>query len=354
MADEKSTSEPEESYSTNAGFEATDTYPVLTLPNEIVAEIFLHCTSVYPICSPLSTYSSPTLLTQICRQWRTVALAIPGLWRAISLYRVKRHELDVLNAWLPRSGSLPLSIDMDDKWTSDDIVREVLGALVPHCGRWEHIKLRLSCSHLSIIDAQMPLISHFDVAFRSATTAPRVSPAPATFTDTPFLRTAILNNTAAACIPLPWPQLTSLTLTAIYPTQCGPILRQTTQLVHCTLALCLEAPPPPPDTTLPHLQSLVLMLWEAGGDEPTSLGYLQSFIVPALRKLQVPENFLGTRPVYSLGQFIAKSGCNLQQLCLTGFPRFRFAPEKNYTKAFPYISNITFVRESEEYDSDED
>ncbi|KAJ7020267.1 hypothetical protein C8F04DRAFT_909373, partial [Mycena alexandri] len=60
-------------------------YPVLTLPTEIICEIFIHFLPVYPECPPPAGILSPTNLTQICRQWRDIALAIPTLWRAMRL-----------------------------------------------------------------------------------------------------------------------------------------------------------------------------------------------------------------------------------------------------------------------------
>ncbi|KAJ7720010.1 hypothetical protein B0H16DRAFT_1739040 [Mycena metata] len=59
-------------------------YPVLTLPNELVSEIFLHFLPEYPRCPPLWGRLSPMTLTQICRQWREIAISTPRLWRAIS------------------------------------------------------------------------------------------------------------------------------------------------------------------------------------------------------------------------------------------------------------------------------
>ncbi|KAJ7641164.1 hypothetical protein FB45DRAFT_712335, partial [Roridomyces roridus] len=57
--------------------------PVLTLPNEITSEIFVHFLPPYPVCPPMTGLDSPTSLTHICRQWREIALATPKLWRAI-------------------------------------------------------------------------------------------------------------------------------------------------------------------------------------------------------------------------------------------------------------------------------
>ncbi|KAJ7074016.1 hypothetical protein C8F01DRAFT_1242294 [Mycena amicta] len=74
------------------------TYPVLTLPNEIVSEIFIQYLSSYPSCPPLLGEGSPTKLAQICRRWREIAHATPALWRAIEF-----------NMWEPSTENLQLS-----------------------------------------------------------------------------------------------------------------------------------------------------------------------------------------------------------------------------------------------------
>ncbi|KAJ7078228.1 hypothetical protein C8R43DRAFT_354184 [Mycena crocata] len=60
----------------------TYAYPVLSLPNEIVSEIFLQ-TLDSP--SALSGPTSPIFLGHICRQWREIALTMPALWTDIHL-----------------------------------------------------------------------------------------------------------------------------------------------------------------------------------------------------------------------------------------------------------------------------
>ncbi|KAJ7186635.1 hypothetical protein C8R46DRAFT_277182 [Mycena filopes] len=60
-------------------------YPVLTLPNEVVCEIFTQFLPTYPLRPPLVGPESPTLLTQICHLWREIAIGMPTLWRAIEL-----------------------------------------------------------------------------------------------------------------------------------------------------------------------------------------------------------------------------------------------------------------------------
>jgi hypothetical protein len=91
------------------------TYPVLTLPNEIVADIFVHFLPVYPLCPPPCGILAPTKLGQICHNWREIALTTPVLWRAISLHLPVNTEglwenLYLLKSWLELSRSCPLSI----------------------------------------------------------------------------------------------------------------------------------------------------------------------------------------------------------------------------------------------------
>jgi hypothetical protein len=42
----------------------------LTLPNEIVSEIFVHFVPPYPESPAFTGILSPATLSQICRQWR--------------------------------------------------------------------------------------------------------------------------------------------------------------------------------------------------------------------------------------------------------------------------------------------
>ncbi|KAJ7470992.1 hypothetical protein FB451DRAFT_324350 [Mycena latifolia] len=94
--------------------DAQNIYPVLTLPTEIVSEIFTHFVPVYPACPPLVGLLSPSTLGQVCRKWRQIAISTPSLWRAIRLdldNRINRPtQLRLLDTWLERSRTSPLSI----------------------------------------------------------------------------------------------------------------------------------------------------------------------------------------------------------------------------------------------------
>ncbi|KAJ7320807.1 hypothetical protein DFH08DRAFT_890238 [Mycena albidolilacea] len=213
-------------------------YPVLTLPNEIVCGIFTHFLPIYPNCPPLTGPFSPILLTHICRGWRKMALSFPALWRAIEI-SWNRTAPDLVFAVLSRSGFCPLSIRMDGPELNPDLDHygpRLLAAAVSHCARWEYLTLHLSPhvpnTDYPRIDGPVPLLQHLDLWLGGSS-----SPIVALPSGAPLLRTAVLDDHAAAKVILPWMQLTSLTLTIIYLHECVPILQKTSNLVNCVLEL---------------------------------------------------------------------------------------------------------------------
>jgi hypothetical protein len=321
-------------------------YPVLTLPNEIVSDIFMHFLPPYPLFPPLIGLLSLTLLTQICRRWREIALGTPALWSAITSYHdsidipfdLAIHAFDI---WLNRSRCCPVSLQFDATDSQMDVA-EFLAILVPHRARWESLDIYLSPSHLPILDGPMPLLRYLDLPLLGSGAGTEV----VTF-EVPLLRTVVLNDDAALSVILPWAQLTSLTLLCVYPEGCVPILLQTSSLVHCKLELFDSTNNQPrPDITRPCLESLTLI----NPRRESAIDFLGTLIVPALRSLKIPEIFLyHMNPIQSLTALISKSGCKLEEVQITG-PRS--VPESSYLKAFPSIPRFSFSDEEISGESD--
>ncbi|KAJ7921737.1 hypothetical protein B0H13DRAFT_2414083 [Mycena leptocephala] len=321
-------------------------YPVLELPNEIVSDVFMHFLPPYPLFPPLIGLLSPTLLTQICRRWREIALGTPALWRAISSYHESIHipydlVIHAFDTWLNRSGCCPVSLRLDANDSQIDVA-EFLAILVPHRARWENLDLHLSLSHLPILDGPMPLLCSLDL--RLSDSSAHVTEA-VSFREMPLLRTVVLSDDVVLSVILPWAQLTSLTLLCVYPYECVPILRQTSSLIRCKLLLCCEFDELRPDIALPCLESLTLELADPGA----VTDFLETFIVPALHSLEIPEDFLYVNPIESLAAFISKSGCKLEEVHITG-PRS--VPSSSYLKAFPSIPRFSFSDEESSNSSD--
>ncbi|KAJ7874436.1 hypothetical protein B0H13DRAFT_2551564 [Mycena leptocephala] len=310
-------------------------YSVLTLPNEIISEIFIHFIPVYPLCPPLTGILSPTHLTHICRLWRAIALATPALWRSISLSDENVSPFDQpvhISDILGRSGFYPLSIRMDEYEDGDHPHgSEVLAALLPHCARWEYLKLHLVQSRLPTIESRLPLLRCLDLEFDTIPLIVTVFP------EVPLLRTVTLDTFAASGVVLPWKQLTALTLRIISFSRCVPILRQAPNLVQCELNLFHdpdEDDQPEADITLPFLESLALDTLDF-----VPVVRCLHFIAPTLLRLHIPEIYLGEHPTESLMSFISKSDCKLQEMRVTG-PRS--VTKDSYRAAFPSIPKLTF------------
>jgi hypothetical protein len=104
----------------------TLTFPVLTLPVEITAEIFSLCRlshdeerEDYWSMSRKHKTQAPTVFLGVCRTWRDIALGTPALWTKLSLdsRRIKREvasragEIEGwIDRWFDRAALCPLSI----------------------------------------------------------------------------------------------------------------------------------------------------------------------------------------------------------------------------------------------------
>ncbi|KAF8150384.1 hypothetical protein K438DRAFT_1988542 [Mycena galopus ATCC 62051] len=307
-------------------------YPVLTLPTEITSEIFINVLPVYPQYPTLAGLSSPTLLTQICRQWREIALGMSRLWRAITFdnYDIVplEEQLHICRIWLTRSRSCPLAIRINRHGLE---MSQVFEAITPHRERWEYLDLDLSPSNILAIEGPMPILRHLNLDMTDG--LDRVI----TFAPAPLLRSIALSVITPLKLVLPLGQLTSLVFWA-FRFEYVAILEQTCNLVHCELRIISgnhSGRPLEHAIELPCLKSLVLSLDTA---TPTT-GYLDDFLVPGLRSLQLEELFLGPKPIDGLSEFISKSGCKLQEVCITNRA---LVSKASYREGFPSIPQFSF------------
>ncbi|KAJ6492580.1 hypothetical protein C8R47DRAFT_1121152 [Mycena vitilis] len=301
-------------------------YPVLTLPNEVTSEIFMHIVPPYDHeFPPLAGPHSPTLLTQICRRWRDVALATPELWSVISSddYRAGvARGARMIRLWLERSRCCPLYLELG---TDDELVE----AVIPHRASVKYLRIDLDAGNLRMLDGPMPFLRYLllDVDEEVDGIA---------LTEVPLLRTVTLVNKAALRLKLPWAQLTSLALLNVHSSDCVPILLQTRNLVRCELHFCQETrnTEPQQDIPLPSLESLIF----TDPGEQSVTDFLPALTVPALRSLQIPESYLLPNPIDSLKAFILKSGCQLVKLFIADVI---LVLEDSYREAFPLLRKLS-------------
>ncbi|KAJ7667465.1 hypothetical protein DFH06DRAFT_218907 [Mycena polygramma] len=312
------------------------TYPVLTLPAEIVAEIF-HCfLPVYPLCPPTCGILAPTTLGQICHEWREIALSTPSLWRAISLYldfdRRKGSDKEslknmfcILETWLERSCSCPLAIRFEVIQKEDTHslkIEPFLQAIVSHSTRWEYLKISLPQMHNPRFNTSCsaPLLRDLGIGEGGMCWAPMCW---APSVEAPNLRqlvvTAQFHDTFVPL--LPWNQLTALHLASVSPPQFMGILHHTANLVHCRLTIFMTptaesdaARIDPRPLTLPRLEVLVMTMDGSLSHDEGPTGWFGLATFPALRRLQVARRLLEPDPIATLRAFIARSGCRLQEV----------------------------------------
>lgn len=90
------------------------------LPREILAEIFCLCVpEMTSESARMSIRNAPLLLCRVCSPWREIALTTPMIWTTVGIVICRWQNWDVwaapriINAWLQRSGALPLTLRLD-------------------------------------------------------------------------------------------------------------------------------------------------------------------------------------------------------------------------------------------------
>ncbi|KAJ7143645.1 hypothetical protein C8R46DRAFT_1360456 [Mycena filopes] len=288
-------------------------HPVLTLPNEILSEIFIQFLPVYPETPPIIGRSSPNVLGQICRKWRAIALSTPQLWRAISfsLANGKRlaQKIHLLETWLQRSGSCLLSLNMD-LGTNTNAMQPFLVALAVQRVRWQHLRLHSGSAALPLLtDAALPFLRTVYIASNPI----RIHREWMLQRDRSLVsavRTASLLRTVAICYwheaftaLYPWSQLTTFIGQRFLPRQCADFLAQAVNLVYLRLHVF-------PDGALvgpPHCGASANYTWNI----------LDTLTIPALVTLQVSEYVFHGDSIARLQSLISRSGCTIQSLYIT-------------------------------------
>ncbi|KAF8217151.1 hypothetical protein K438DRAFT_411998 [Mycena galopus ATCC 62051] len=213
-------------------------YPILTIPVEIISEIFLHCLPALPAAyaaAHLSTTSAPLLLGRICRMWREIAYTNPRLWTALKVSSWRGNGFQcMVQEWLRRAGSMPLSLDL----------------AIP--------SPTIRCPFTPSAFCNCPFFSHFEKRLTYS------CPSPSLFTDH-------------------WRHLTSFAGHNFTVDECISILQVTPRLVRCELAsITGPLPTPTARVLLVNIEELT-----AVGESKSLLLLLDSLALPGLRSLSL-------------------------------------------------------------------
>ncbi|KAJ7466064.1 hypothetical protein FB451DRAFT_1138144 [Mycena latifolia] len=289
-------------------------YPILTLPPEIISEIFIHS-----VDNPFfHDVHIPLRLASVCRAWRAIALSTCALWAHFDVtsnysWGPNAGNLpELLQSWLPRARSVPLGLRLEvPTRLSSESQDEILSILSKYSAQWSSLDLK---SPKPIVfpsgSGRTPLSSLQKIAIevqRWPSGAPECITA---FLDAPQLRKAHLTRLSLAQISLPWIQLANLELFGQSLAQCLDILEQTPNLESLTFAVgpSFGAPTPTPSfRTMPCLRIIKFL----SDSDSTLLDYLT---LPALERLNLWQlSWEGSARVAPL---VARSGCSVRALHL--------------------------------------
>jgi hypothetical protein len=318
-------------------------YPILTVPPEIISEIFLNFLPIYPECPPNFGIYSPLLLCRICRQWREIAVSTPTLWRAIRMDVLRitsdenlRAQLQLLETWLSRSGECPISLRLSGtKFWASPFLPRILHAVLRHCRQWEHVELCVPFDHLYRIRGDMPLLRYLKLDTDSL---PLRNPPMTLFNRAPQLKDVVLGVWDPSFMHLPWQQLTHLSTRYFFLAECVDVIRTAVNLVRCTFGICYFHEP----ISIPvlpvhrHLRSLILRVGEGHDPDDRVWQLLNNLTLPALRTFEVYESGV---TVDTLKDLISRSQCTLEELDIN-----RSSMQIAYREALPSIGTITVRR----------
>jgi hypothetical protein len=268
---------------------------VQRLPCELLSEIFLHCAGGG--VDAVSTIRMPLLTTQICKEWRAIAISTPSLWcrlfLSINERQVASHS-ELAATLLARSGLCPLTIYIfweEHPYTSS---HPVLDIIAQHSHHWYNMLLFLpmrAFPAFSAIKGCLPLLTELTLGTEDDIFPYPLllDPALEMFESAPQLRCFESINLSPHVFRLPWAQLRRCPMMSAAVDECIDVLRRSPNLEECRfICLCrsFSTPHPLVPVQLSHLRSISIMIptWNPYVDVNDLFEHLTS---PLLRSLEI-------------------------------------------------------------------
>ncbi|KAJ6616666.1 hypothetical protein B0H10DRAFT_1379670 [Mycena sp. CBHHK59/15] len=205
--------------------------PIRQLPNEITSEIFIHCVDDDPdISSPELPPTPAIALSQVCRGWRAIALALPRLWNALNL---NNPSSDLISICIARSGQHPLSLRLRT------CNKDAFDVASQFQARWQAVSigstwdkyLEMACGDYA---EQLPLLRTLVLELTTPPEAPQDrSNLLSFFGAAPLLQDLCLRNLSPFVIKAPFLQLTTFRTYELCPWELLKVVEKSTALVTC-------------------------------------------------------------------------------------------------------------------------
>lgn len=287
----------------------------------------------------LSSTPGPLIFGQVCTYWRDLALNTPRLWNTLALRVLGGYIAESFiagcEAWLKRSGALPLSLWIEGK--SDLIIRVMNAVMIQHCDRWEFVTLHAPMSSIarvcsSLSPGALPMLKSFSL-FDDTWRAPlgtvdewvALKSAPALHqVDLDFRQGgSILRHSFC------WSQLTHLAMRFPEPKDCLHILRQASALVTCYIWSLEKRRTGFQNTPCGAIVLHYLHFLHISTSDPTSLMIFRVLTCPALQKLHIqytkrnggPSSQHSIQPFWHLDlvTFLSRTSGSVEDLTIRGF-----------------------------------
>ncbi|KAK7035736.1 hypothetical protein R3P38DRAFT_2908793 [Favolaschia claudopus] len=322
--------------------------PMRSLPPELLQSIFF-MTLPSERNAVMHASEAPVLLCRICSGWRRLAFATPKLWASIHVVIPPVDYSESVNSpgdvrrfameeWLARTGACPLYISIyvsQEAWkgAAAAAASPFVEAILSLANRWKHIELRVPADSLDslhyLVAADVPLLQTLSISNGSSLARDDWSGNLLFLQHAPQLHTLSLTHDGNVVLPpLPWGQLTSLSMSAnrtFFNLDVATILS--------TLSLCsalrrcrLHFPrfprngqPPPNSHQLFSLSNLDFLSVTATSfyDNDRSLFHIfERLVLPNLQTLEL-EDRNGDLVIFSaLSGLLTRSKCHLRNLKL--------------------------------------
>lgn len=282
--------------------------PVRRLPPELVSAIFrLACSERYPLPPP-SDFRPPHLtVSQICSGWRKVALGLSRLfpWNRVLLCSedkkgpttVNEARLQHIETFLSHAGSLPLDIQLIDRWEDHSLFNKIL---LPRVGQCSKIDLCVGPKPIQLLSKLPPGSLDLLESLRIDCQSYDWIPTPVIALYSPNLRRLVLER-FKHLLPLnvSFPRLTYLRVECDYTDleTLLRVLRTSVDLLKCRLnikraAITGYTEANPDKIILPRLHTLRLDVLGSDAYYTTRkcpvTPLLRFLVLPALKELQMP------------------------------------------------------------------
>ncbi|PPR02381.1 hypothetical protein CVT24_011723 [Panaeolus cyanescens] len=309
------------------------------LPPEILAEIFhtyMFSEDDSDLMNPelegmVSVFlpnprSAPLLFCGVCGYWRNVAISTPALWSAITIY--DDVNLETVRLWLKRSQSHPLSLFVS--WNRyNHKLPHLVEMLFTNMPRWRHVSFRLPTAkdmqqllfklvpqegispaiqlqhlHLSVEYLHFDHFSDFATRLSSFPhpTLQRLTWRSRRIPEFPHISKSL------------WANLQQISLSTPRSADLLSFLKACENIqflnIECLYIEDAESPTTPASVVAPNLRSLNI-----GAVAGVLTEWLVLLSTPSLKRLSFGHQG-GRGESIGLGNFLDRSGCKLESLCI--------------------------------------